>query len=77
MTSAIPPHRLDLCGIPCPVNWAHARAAIAGMRRGELLEVVVDDPRSEADLPRAAEAAGHAVLEVLREGAAIRILIEI
>jgi TusA-related sulfurtransferase len=47
------------------------------MRRGELLEVVVDDPRSEADLPRAAEAAGHAVLEVLREGAAIRILIEI
>jgi TusA-related sulfurtransferase len=34
------------------------------MANGELLELLVDDPRAPLDIPRAAEAEGHAVLSV-------------
>ena len=43
---------------------------------GTRVEVLVDDPRSERDLPLAAEAEGHAVLEVEAVGSWLRILIE-
>jgi TusA-related sulfurtransferase len=34
------------------------------MANGELLELLVDDPRAPLDIPRAAEAEGHVVLAV-------------
>lgn len=43
---------------------------------GTVIEVLVDDPRSERDLPAAAEAEGHAVLCVDHVGSWLRILIE-
>ena len=57
-------HRtLDLRGIACPLNWAHARVALDGMRRGQRLVLLLDDPRAVRDIPGAAEAAGYAALE--------------
>ena len=67
---------LDLRGIKCPLNWAHTKVQLERMKVGELLEVVLDDPRGVRDIPGAAEAEGHAVLEVARSGAAWRITIE-
>ena len=55
---------VDLRGIPCPLNWAHAKVRLEAARRGERFAFVVDDPRSRRDLPRAAEAEAYAVLEV-------------
>jgi len=34
------------------------------MRRGETIELIIDDPRGARDIPRAAEAEGYAVGEV-------------
>jgi len=59
-----PARRLDLRGVACPLNWARAKAALALMANGELLELLVDDPRAPLDIPRAAEAEGHVVLSV-------------
>lgn len=72
------PHPLmvDARGLRCPVNWARAKAVLETVPAGALLEVLVDDPRSERDLPAAAEAEGHAVLEVENLGTHLRILIE-
>lgn len=67
---------VDARGLKCPVNWAKAKARLEEVARGTLVEVLVDDPRSERDLPVAAEAEGHAVLEVEWDGAHLRILIE-
>ena len=61
-------HRLDLVGVPCPLSWAKTKVVLADLDRGELLEVTIDDPRGARDLPRAAEAEGHAVV-ALTEGA--------
>ncbi len=68
--------QLDLRGIKCPLNWAHAKVRLEQMARGERLEVVLDDPRGVRDLPRAAEAEGYAVLAIAQAGATWRISIE-
>ena len=55
---------LDLRGVKCPLNWAHAKVRLERMARGELLELLIDDPRGVRDIPRAAEAEGYSVSEV-------------
>jgi TusA-related sulfurtransferase len=67
---------VDARGLRCPVNWAKAKATLEQVAPGHLVEVLVDDPRSERDLPVAAEAEGHAVLEIEQVGSHLRILIE-
>ncbi|HYB99716.1 MAG TPA: sulfurtransferase TusA family protein [Candidatus Limnocylindrales bacterium] len=67
---------VDARGLKCPVNWARAKTALEALPARACLEVLVDDPRSERDLPAAAEAEGHVVLAVERAGGHIRILIE-
>ena len=67
---------VDARGLRCPVNWAKAKTVLETVAIGTLVEVLVDDPRSERDLPVAAEAEGHAVLEVENVGPHLRILIE-
>jgi TusA-related sulfurtransferase len=56
------PIKLDLRGIKCPLNWAHAKVRLEQIERGQILELVLDDPRGYRDIPRAAEAEGHAML---------------
>ncbi len=67
---------VDARGLRCPVNWAKAKSKLEEVARGTRVEVLVDDPRSERDLPVAAEAEGHAVLEIEAVGSWLRILIE-
>jgi TusA-related sulfurtransferase len=69
-------HTIDARGMRCPVNWAKTRAVLETLAIGTIVEVLVDDPRSERDLPVAAEAEGHAVLGIERIGSWLRILIE-
>jgi TusA-related sulfurtransferase len=55
--------RLDLRGVKCPLNWAHAKVRLERMALGETLELTLDDPRGARDIPRAAEADGYAIVE--------------
>ena len=68
--------RLDLRGVRCPLNWAHAKVRLESMCRGEMLELTIDDPRGARDIPRAAEAEGYAVCEVLALDGIWRLRIE-
>jgi len=68
--------RLDLRGLKCPLNWAHAKVRLESMRRGETIELIIDDPRGARDIPRAAEAEGYAVAEVRAENGLWRLRIE-
>jgi TusA-related sulfurtransferase len=54
--------RLDLRGVKCPLNWAHAKVRLEQMKRGQILELTLDDPRGARDIPRAAEAEGYLIL---------------
>jgi TusA-related sulfurtransferase len=66
----------DLRGVPCPLNWAKARAELERMAPGEQLLVLTDAPRAEFDIPAAAETEGWAVLEITKGAGGVRILIE-
>lgn len=55
--------RLDLRGVKCPLNWAHAKVRLEQMAHGEILELILDDPRGARDIPGAAEAEGCVILE--------------
>jgi TusA-related sulfurtransferase len=46
------------------------------MASGERLRVIADDPRAEREIPVAAECEGWAVLEVVRHGSELFIVIE-
>lgn len=56
---------LDLRGVQCPLSWAKARVWLETRTRGEEVELRLDDPRGARDLPRAAEASGHHVVDVV------------
>ena len=69
--------RLDLRGVRCPLSWAKARVELDTLSRGDELELLVDDAQAARDIPRAAEACGHHVVELTRDGAAWRLTIEV
>ncbi len=62
--------RLDLRGVKCPLNWAHAKVCLERLHRGQILELLLDDPRGARDIPRAAESEGYSMLasETLPDG---------
>ncbi len=67
---------LDLRGVKCPLNWARAKVRLEQMRRHEVLELTLDDPRGVRDIPTAAEAEGYVVLECTRLDGMWRMRIE-
>jgi tRNA 2-thiouridine synthesizing protein A len=67
---------LDLRGVKCPLNWARAKVRLEQMRRHEVLELLLDDPRGVRDIPTAAEAEGYAVLDCISVEGAWRMRIE-
>jgi len=70
------PIKLDLRGVKCPLNWAYAKVRLEQMARGQTLELVLDDPRSVRDIPRAAEAEGYAVSDISCNAGSWHVLIE-
>ncbi|MGH7341141.1 MAG: sulfurtransferase TusA family protein, partial [Candidatus Rokuibacteriota bacterium] len=68
---------LDLRGVPCPLSWARAKVHLETLARGDVIDVVLDDPIGARDLPRAAESAGHHVVHVASDAGAWRITIEV
>jgi TusA-related sulfurtransferase len=70
-------HVLDLCGVACPLAWAKAKVHLETLPRGTEVDIVIDDPRSLRDLPRAAEASGHHVVGIEGESAPWHIILEV
>ena len=68
---------LDLRGVKCPLSWARAKVHLESLAAGEEVDVLLDDAQGAADIPRAAEAAGHHVVGVADEGGRWRITIEV
>ena len=66
---------LDLRGLRCPLNWAHAKVRLETLARGDSLTLLLDDPKGVRDIPRAAEAEGYSVGEPEAGGKAWRLTI--
>jgi TusA-related sulfurtransferase len=73
----VEPIVLDLRGVRCPLAWAKAKVRLEVLPRGTTVDLVIDDPRSLRDLPRAAESSGHHVVRVDDAALPWRITLEV
>lgn len=53
---------LDAIGLLCPLPVLKARKRLAGLRAGEVLTVLADDPAAVVDIPHFCAEAGHELL---------------
>jgi len=61
-----PDRRIDCTGLFCPMPIVKTREAIKQIAPGQLLEMLSDDPASEADMKSWARITGHDLVAVER-----------
>jgi tRNA 2-thiouridine synthesizing protein A len=70
-----PDRVLDCVGLFCPMPILKTRETMKDMVAGQLLEMLSDDPASEADLKSWTGRTGHELLSIERHGAVFRFLL--
>ena len=66
---------LDCLGLFCPMPILKTREALKQMAVGEVLEMVSDDPASQADMQSWTQRTGHDLLDILKDGPVFRFLV--
>jgi tRNA 2-thiouridine synthesizing protein A len=66
---------LDCLGLFCPMPIVKSREAMKGMTAGQVLEMLADDPASDADMRSWAKRTGNELLAVTKDGAVYRFLV--
>lgn len=66
---------LDCRGLFCPMPVVKTRDAVRDLGVGQVLEMLSDDPASEADMRSWTRRTGHELLDVTKEGAVYRFLV--
>ena len=70
-----PDKQLDCLGLFCPMPVLKVREALKTIAAGRVLEMLSDDPASEADMKSWARRTGNELLTVERDGGVFRFLI--
>jgi tRNA 2-thiouridine synthesizing protein A len=71
----VPDKVLDCVGLFCPMPILKTRETMKDMVVGQLLEMLSDDPASEADLKSWTGRTGHELLSIERHGTVFRFLL--
>lgn len=66
---------LDCLGLFCPMPIVKTREAMKSMAVGQVLEMLSDDPASEADMKSWAKRTGNELVAVTKDGAVYRFLV--
>ena len=56
--------KLDLKGVPCPINFVKTKLKLEDMSSGEVLEVVLDDGDPITNVSARVKDDGHRILKV-------------
>jgi tRNA 2-thiouridine synthesizing protein A len=67
--------KLDCVGLFCPMPILKTRDAMKGMTLGETLEMLSDDPASEADMKSWTARTGQELLEIEKNGTVFRFIV--
>jgi tRNA 2-thiouridine synthesizing protein A len=71
-----PDRTLDCLGLFCPVPVFQTRQALDKIGKGEILEVLVDDPAAEGDIPSLARRLNVKVLKMDKDKEKMRFLLQ-
>ncbi len=74
--SASPKRFRDFRGVACPMNFVKTKIELAGMKSGEILEILLDDGAPIRNVPGSVRSEGHAVLKENKEGNFWSVLIQ-
>jgi tRNA 2-thiouridine synthesizing protein A len=66
---------LDCLGLFCPMPIVKTREALKGMQTGQVLEMLSDDPASDADMRSWAKRTRNELVAVAKDGAVYRFLV--
>jgi tRNA 2-thiouridine synthesizing protein A len=69
-------HQVDCVGLYCPVPVMRAKEEIDLLEKGNLMELIADDPASAEDIPRWAKRTGHRLVSMVKSGDEYRFLIQ-
>ena len=53
----------DYRGVACPMNFVRIKVDLSAMKKGEILEVYLDDGAPIANVPRSVESEGHEIVD--------------
>lgn len=67
---------LDLRGTICPMNFVKTKLKLEELSAGDLLELLLDDGEPIRNVSRSVQQEGHKVVDVTREKAHYRVLVE-
>ena len=67
--------QIDCSGLFCPMPIVKTREALRDMAPGQVLEMLSDDPASEADMKSWTQRSGNELVGLSREGAVYRFLV--
>lgn len=70
-----PDTTLDCVGLFCPMPILKTREALRTMAVGQVLEMLSDDPASEADMKSWTGRTGHELVTIERHGAVFRFVV--
>ena len=59
-------HKLDLRGVPCPLNLVKAKLALEKIALGDILEIEIDDGEPIENLPVSLGRQGQEILDISR-----------
>jgi sulfite reductase (ferredoxin) len=65
----------DLRGVACPMNFVKTKLALAGLKTGQVLEIMLDDGAPIDNVPKSVAAEGHTVLSREKSGFHWRVVI--
>ncbi len=71
----IPDKQIDCLGLFCPMPIVKTAEAVRGLAVGQVLEMLSDDPASDADMKSWSRRTGHELLEMTKHGAVYRFLV--
>lgn len=73
--SVVADHKLDCVGLFCPMPILKTRDALKGMAVGQTLEMLSDDPASEADMKSWTTRTGHELVAVEKNASVFRFIV--
>jgi len=59
-----PTKRINIKGLVCPYTFVKSKLAIEEMKKGDVLEIILDYPEAAKNIPKSMQEHGHKVLKV-------------
>ena len=66
---------IDCLGLFCPIPIVKTREALKEMHGGQVLEILSDDPASEADMASWTRRSGNKLIKISKQGTIYRFLV--